>query len=478
VRSFAVSASTVVSTLPSDAIPVDVIVERDRYCTPVHIPGLQPSAPLPPPPSTWESFLDSLPVWERSLFPAVQVLNLPALLEALTSNADLYLASDGGAVPLKGSFGAVLATSDTIVVECGGHAFGQDPRSFCSEAYGMLAVTRLLFHLRAFHQLNMSRMQLTLVCDSLSLLDRLSASRKLTRIVPHRFLFSEADAEMAILDTFRELKADLVLQHVESHQDTRYPNRPPTWAVILNQRCDSLASKHLDSATEILLQSVPFLPASKISLDVDGVTITHHLPSQLRRCSNSPSLRDYLCRHHQWDGPEFDLVRWESLQSAALSRSFLKRLFLVKWTNDLLSFQVQQYKSGYSPVPSCPSHCGEDEDWFHFIRCAHPERRQLWQEFHQTTMTLLEHWSVDPSLRRLVLALLAPFVSQQLPPMDNLAPEYTILLEQQHALGPNSLFFGFLPSGWYTLQHQYIVARDLPRDKNQVDSWMKAFTRN
>jgi hypothetical protein len=181
---------------------------------------------------------------------------------------------------------------------------------------------------------------------------------------------------MVILDTFRELKADLVLQHVESHQDTKYPNRPSTWAAILNNRCDALASTHLDEATDIL-RSVPFLPASKISLDVDGVTITHHLPSQLRRCSNSQSLRDYLCRHHQWDGPEFDLVWWDSLQSAALSQSFLKRLFLVKWTNDLLPFQIQQYKFGYNPVPSYPSHCGEGEDWSHFLRCAHPKRRQL-----------------------------------------------------------------------------------------------------
>jgi hypothetical protein len=117
-------------------------------------------------------------------FSLVKVINLPALLAALASNVDLYLASDGGAIPLKDSFGAILATSDTILVECGDRAFGQDPRSFRSEAYGMLAVTRLLFHLRAFHQLNMSRMTLALVCNSLSLLDRLSASRKLTWIVP------------------------------------------------------------------------------------------------------------------------------------------------------------------------------------------------------------------------------------------------------------------------------------------------------
>jgi hypothetical protein len=34
----------------------------------------------------------------------------------------------------------------------------------------MLAVTRLLFHLRTFYRLHLSRMALTLVCNSLSLL--------------------------------------------------------------------------------------------------------------------------------------------------------------------------------------------------------------------------------------------------------------------------------------------------------------------
>jgi hypothetical protein len=173
----------------------------------------------------------------------------------------------------------------------------------------MLAIT--LFHLRAFYRLHLSRLYITLVCDSLSLLDRLSASFKLTWIVPGRFLFSEADAEMAILDTFRELKADLTLEHEESHQDTKYPNQPPTWAAILNTHCDALASQHLEAARKVL-PKVPFLPVSKISMDVDVVSNTHHLPSQLRQCSNSLARREYyLCRHHTWNGPEFDLVQWE-----------------------------------------------------------------------------------------------------------------------------------------------------------------------
>jgi hypothetical protein len=405
------------------------------------------------------------------------VLDLPALLTALEDNVAFYLASNGGAIPFKGSFGAVLATSDVILAECGGRAQGADPRSFRSEAYGLLAITRLLLHLRAYYHLNVSRLTLTLVCDSKSLLDRLTAFIDLTRVVPRRFLFSEADAEMAILDTFRELKADITLEHVEAHQDTKHPNRPPTWPAILNTRCDAIASDKLSSAVDIL-RKVPFLPASKISLEVQGVTITHHLPSQLRRSSNSAALRAYLCKHHQWDGPEFDTVSWEALQSAALSQSFLKRLFLIKWTNDLLPFQVQQFKFGYSPVPSCPSHCGEDEDWSHFLRCSHPQRKQLWQDFYPMTLALFERWSVDPSLRRVAMVLLAPFVDLAPPPILALDPEYTILLEHQIALGPHSLFFGFLPPAWYTLQQRYLTARELPRDNQQADRWIKALIRH
>jgi hypothetical protein len=94
----------------------------------------------------------------------------------------------------------------------------------------MLAITQRILHLRVYYHLNVSHMTLTLVCDRKSLLDRLTASTKLTRVVPRRFLFSLADAEMAILDTFRELKAFITLEHVEAHQDTKHPNRPPSYS--------------------------------------------------------------------------------------------------------------------------------------------------------------------------------------------------------------------------------------------------------
>jgi hypothetical protein len=59
---------------------------------------------------------------------------------ALRQDDTLFLASDGGARDKKASFGAVMATEDTILVECGGRAEGADPGSFRAEGYGILAI--------------------------------------------------------------------------------------------------------------------------------------------------------------------------------------------------------------------------------------------------------------------------------------------------------------------------------------------------
>jgi hypothetical protein len=154
---------------------------------------------------------------------------------------------------------------------------------------------------------------------------------------------------------------------------------------------------------------------------------------------------------------------------------FLGTSLCEHWFLSALCF-FDSIEFGYIPVPSCPSHCGEDEDWSHFLRCSHPQRKQLWRDFYKMTMALLERCYVDPSLRRIVMVLRAPFVDLTPPPILALAPEYTILLEHQIGLGPHSIFFGFLPPAWSTIQHRYLTPSDLPRDKQRADRWMKAIT--
>jgi hypothetical protein len=102
------------------------------------------------------------------------------LLRALRHDPRYFLASDGGAADKKGSFGALLANSDMFLLECGGRSYGADPGSFRTEGNGLLTILRIVFHIRYFYFTKNLPLRFTLLCDSNSFLDRLTASKALT----------------------------------------------------------------------------------------------------------------------------------------------------------------------------------------------------------------------------------------------------------------------------------------------------------
>jgi hypothetical protein len=63
-------------------------------------------------------------------------------------------------------------------------------------------------------------------------------------MTPGRFLYSEMNVEIQILDAIDELGMAVCFEHVEGHQDTKYPDRPLPWEAQLNQRCDEIATDH------------------------------------------------------------------------------------------------------------------------------------------------------------------------------------------------------------------------------------------
>jgi hypothetical protein len=326
--------------------------------------------------------VDTLPAWETSLLRSGAFVDRRQLFEELRSAPRLYLASDGGAANHKGSFGAVIATDKRILVECGGRAQGANPWSFRAEGYGILAVLRFVFHLRYFYVTRNTDLRFRLYCDSESLLKRIEKSRTLRRMTPRRFLYSEVDVEMQILDAIDALGTAVCFEHVEGHQDTKYPDRPLPWEAQLNQRCDEIVTDHLESATRVL-PAVDFLPASQVSITVGRQTLTHHIPAQLRTFAGLAGIRAHFTERHKWESSAiFDLIDWPLFHAATLATTFLKQLFVIKWVNSLLPFQRQQHRYNHSPSANCPSNCAcEDKDWVHFPRCPHPQRRQLWTAF-------------------------------------------------------------------------------------------------
>jgi hypothetical protein len=269
---------------------VDYQSEPNKYVIPYTVSTLAPE-PLPPLPTyTWKQYVAALPEWENDVLSSVNFVDRRRLLTALRNDANLFMVSDGGAAnQQQGSFGSVIASSKHILIECGGRAQGADPRSFTAEGYGILAILRLAFHLRYFYLTGNATLQFRLYCDSESLLKRIDASRRLLRTLPRCFLFSEVDVEMQILSAVQAGSLHVVFEHVEGHQDTKYPERPLSWAAKLNMPCDEIATLHLAFAATPL-PTVAFLPTSVVSLSMGHHTITHHIPTQLRTFAGLPSM--------------------------------------------------------------------------------------------------------------------------------------------------------------------------------------------
>jgi hypothetical protein len=96
------------------------------------------------------------------------------------------------------------------------------------------------------------------------------------------------------------------------------------WHAQLNIRCDAIATETLITVEHA--PTVPFLPAIEASLSIADTTLTHHVPSQIRRLHAAQKQRVYLCKHHSWVLPSlFDTVHWVVFRPALLSFSFAQK---------------------------------------------------------------------------------------------------------------------------------------------------------
>jgi hypothetical protein len=117
---FAGQPDDTVAVLPPDAVPAEHHHEQKKLVIPFSVATFATVRPQPTPAARWPNYLASFPHWELKLLHHATFVNKIGLLGALRGARHLFLASDGGAADSKGSFGAVVADADTILLECGG----------------------------------------------------------------------------------------------------------------------------------------------------------------------------------------------------------------------------------------------------------------------------------------------------------------------------------------------------------------------
>jgi hypothetical protein len=475
--------------LPPNAIPVDAVSQPDYIMFPTiarlhRSPILPPTTPRHP---TFHHYVAHLPLWDKSLlqnlrFGAVPIADILRLLQA--PDIELILGSDGGAKDRLGSFGALIASQmipgisdDAILVETGGIAFGDTPRSFRAESYGQLASLRLLFHLTCFYDVRP-------LCSFRFLLDNQGRLTRTRRFIQHptpeprTFLNADFDLDMQIKATLNHLQIRTKDEHIRSHQDDdpTHPEGPLPWKVQINSHCDVIATDALRRQINPGLL-VPFLPASRVSLAINRRTITSKLPSQLRHLggssfpyTNQKSQVQHLCRIHNWRPAQVQQIDWALFHSITNQKSsFPNRLFKIKWVNHILPLQHRQFRFHLSPSAACPSECGclEETD-SHLLLCPHPERRCIYRSSLKAINDTGKQHHADPWLQQILASVLATYDPSIRFNLTSLTPPYRDLIRAQTALGPASLFYGFFHHSWLTLQDAYLSHCGHPRERHQA----------
>ena len=446
---------------PNDIIPVDGTYNKENISI-NSVSSIQPT-PIKIKSKTWQEYITNLPLWEQQLLSNIKIHSTEKLIKILKAKEKIYMCSDGGAVKEVGSYGAVIASVTEILLELDGQVYGHTPRSFRSEAYGMLAILLTLFHFKIFHNIKCN-IKPYIICDNSGLLHRVSTIP--AEPSPRRCLLSEADVELQIVDTIQQLNADPLYMHVKSHPDETIPVKELPWNSQLNVKCDEKASEKLKNLE--VKPRVTTLPASKIMLSINNTTITHHQASQIRRAYSKASSKEYLSHHHQWKN-QFETIDWETVHATYKKMPFHMKLFVTKWVNKILPLNQRRFKWNLFPTPMCPSWCQQLENEQHLLTCNHQARQSHNTAFSKILTQNMKTLNIDPYLQEIIQTYLERLYKCQ----NTKNIHYNKIYEKQYAIGKYSIFYGLLTQDWVHQQNKYLYYIGKDTKKNQAQYAIK-----
>jgi hypothetical protein len=294
-------------------------------------------------------------------------------MQCLQAKQIIRIASDGGAIPGRASYGWIIQIGATPIVKGKGPAHGDDPRSFRAEGYGMasaLVYLRLLQQHLEFHRER--RTANYLICDNEGLLTRIEEAASWQYTTPNVTLRSEWDIESVILDTYKALNIHFVFVHVKSHQDDDTPAANLSLASRLNVKADRLATEYMKE-DPIRRPIAALFPSAKAQLIIQSASVTRKIPQSIQMEAGSKGIREYLLERNNWTNSTFDDINWDA-HGASHAHHRPYQCFLVKLCHRHLPLGETLHRRDTKYPILCPGCRTEPESQNHFLQCAAPSR--------------------------------------------------------------------------------------------------------
>ena len=124
IKYFEVKLSNTIAALPIDAVPTNPIFNNTAISATIN---LTYPCRIDKATTSWEEHLAQRTTWEKEILQNINHLDLQTLLSRIMLGQSIYICSDGGANNKSGSFAAVLATDDRILVVISGVVHGESP---------------------------------------------------------------------------------------------------------------------------------------------------------------------------------------------------------------------------------------------------------------------------------------------------------------------------------------------------------------
>ena len=373
-----------VTLLPDDASPTDVMDTDDGWRISQHQP-MDVSEEKTSEDKTFMEFLSRQVEHITQYYTQIEYHTTPhEIYELFKSTSRVNIATDGGAIPLKGSLGFVFADEQgMILLTCYGQPSGNDPLSFRSEICALLAATRLVRLIVQYYDRKTPcdepvRSKIQVYTDSLSMIKKLKAYNEYPTASLKTVLNSEWDVLSALNKALKWFPKEPKLSWVKSHQDDlEYDEKAMPLDAYLNSEADELATIGLKRLQEKPL--VPMDPESSIQFHIEGRTITRDFKRTVRETILLKPLRKFYCHRFKWSDNIFDMIDWDIFRPVYKKHLSTKGIqWMHKFCIKKLPTGERIHKRDHFHDKRCTS-CLDDEDDDHIFKCA--KRRSVRKKF-------------------------------------------------------------------------------------------------
>ena len=431
---------------------------------------------------SWSTYLLSLDEWERNLLAHVTLYATPAETMYFLNDGVVFAASDGSVLKMtSGSFGLVLVhvQTKTTIATAMGAAPGFQPSSFRAEAYGALAVLRLIWRLSAFTGIVLST-TLRHWIDNNALVRRISYEARRRYPNPRSTLQPDWDVTQGIIRTLSDFhdSSTYGVQWIKSHQDDDTPAPDMSLAATANCNADSLAEE-FQRVSYGDRRVVPMITGTAAQLIIDEVTVTGRYKRAIRDAITLPPYFTYLESRFGWSIIDRNTIDWKAFHRiirpfSSQHATLVKHLHGIAPTGKY-AHRYDAHQPARCPACECPVECNN-----HLMACLAPSREAFRIKFMRRVEGMQGgKTSTDYMLWQILFCGLATVHSAADGGISSVdyPPIYHALIEHQNRIGWIHLYRGRWSCHWRTIHESWCRGKDPETIYTNGGDWVCAVGR-